>query len=58
MEAEYRLRQLDPTYALVKDDAECFIKRVSGACQARFIALVAGAGINFTASAIELFLGT
>jgi hypothetical protein len=31
VEAEYRLRQLDPPYALVKNDAEDFIKRVSDA---------------------------
>jgi len=28
-EGEYRLRHLDPPYALVKDEAENFIKRVS-----------------------------
>ncbi len=31
VEAEYRLRELDPPYALVKDDAETFIKKVSDA---------------------------
>jgi len=31
VEAEYRLRQLDPPYALVKSDAEDFIQRVSDA---------------------------
>ncbi len=31
VEAEYRLRQLDPPYALVRDDAEDFIERVSDA---------------------------
>ncbi len=31
VEAEYHLRQLDPPYDLVRDDAETFIQKVSAA---------------------------